>query len=86
MPAVGFFERDVFIKQRNREIEQFKALSKECNQSLSVDHMTDPGHNMKRVYFKILANQNEEESLHSWVKVDQAVKPLLPEWLSILKA
>ena len=38
--------------------DRVKALSKECDQSLTVDHMTDLGHNMKRDYFKILANQN----------------------------
>ena len=32
-----------------------------------------------------LGIHNEEESLHSRVKVDQAVRPLLPKQLSILK-
>ena len=32
-----------------------------------------------------LGMHDEEESLHSWVKVDQAVRPLPPKRLSILK-
>ena len=31
-------------------------------------------------------NKFEEESLHSWVKVDQAARPLPPKQLSILEA
>ena len=60
MPAVGFFETCIYKLRKDYNIgetDQFKKLSKEFNQSLTADHMTDCGHNMKSDYFKILANQ-----------------------------
>ena len=57
----------VFIKLRKDynigKLTSLKTLSKECNQSLTVDHMTDQGHNMKRDYYKILANQNQSNTV-----------------------
>ena len=46
VPTVGLFETHIY-KTRKRlqyqKTEQFKGLSKECKQSLTVDHMTDIG-------------------------------------------
>ena len=41
---------------------------------------------MPKTREKELGNSTEKESLHPWVKVDQAVSPLPPKQLSILEA
>ena len=60
--------RHVFIKVRKDynigKLTSFKAFSNECNQSLTVGHMTELGHNMKRDYFKIRTNQNPSNTAY----------------------
>ena len=57
----------------DRKTELFKALSKNCQTSAIVDHITSTGHNIKCDYFEILATGRSD--IHCLFTIND-LKPL----------
>ena len=60
----------------DRKPEHFKALSKNCQTSAIVDHITSTGHNIKWDHFEFLATGRSD--IHCTIKEPLLIKDLKP--------
>ena len=69
-----FYIRKTKRRLHDRKTEHFKALSKNCQRSVIVGHITSTGHNIKWDHFKILATEHSD--IHCRIEESLLIKDL----------